>query len=80
MHDHRPPQREPPALPAEEPPLTPQRAFVVQFRDQTGHEQERFTGRVEHITSGQATRFRSLDDLITFLTRVLTEEEGRGTR
>jgi hypothetical protein len=73
MHDHRRPQIEPPVLPAEEPPLTPQRAFVVQFRDQTGHKQELFTGRVEHITSGQATRFRSLDELITFLTRVLTE-------
>jgi len=80
MHNHRRPQREPPALPAEEPPLAPRRAFVVQFRDQTGHDQELFTGRVEHITSGQATRFRSPDELTKFLTRVLTEEEGRVTR
>jgi hypothetical protein len=80
MHDHRRPQIEPSVLPAEEPLLAPQRAFVVQFRDRTGHEQELFTGRVEHIMSGQATRFRSLDGLIKFLIRVLTEEEGRMTR
>ena len=80
MHDHHGPQIEPPALPAEEPPLTPRRAFVVQFRAQTRHEQELYTGRVEHITSGHATRFRSLDELIKFLTRVLTEEAGGVTR
>jgi hypothetical protein len=52
----------------------------VQFRDQTRHEPELYTGRVEHITSGHATRFHSLDELIKFLTQVLTEEEVRVTR
>jgi hypothetical protein len=80
MHDHRRAQIEPPVLPAEEPPLVPQRAFVVQFRDQTRPEQALYTGRVEHITSGHATRFGSLEELITFLTRVLTEEAGGVTR
>jgi hypothetical protein len=80
MYRHRRPQIEPPTLPAEEPPLVPQRAFVVQFRAQKRHKQELYTGRVEHITSGHATRFHSLDELIIFLTRVLTEEEGRVTQ
>jgi len=61
-------------MPSEEtPPLSPQRAFVVQFRTGTGAEPGRFVGRVEHMTSGQATRFASVEDLVTFVTRVLAE-------
>jgi hypothetical protein len=54
-------------------PLSPQRAFVVQFRAGAGVEPVRFTGRVEHMASGQATRFESVEDLVTFVTQVLTE-------
>jgi hypothetical protein len=54
-------------------PLSPQRAFVVQFRAGAGAEPVRFTGRVEHMTTGQTTRFESVEDLVTFVTRVLTE-------
>ncbi len=61
-------------MPSEEaPPLSPHRAFVVQFRTGTGAEGGRFVGRVEHMTSGQATRFESLEDLAAFITRVLAE-------
>jgi hypothetical protein len=57
----------------EAPPLSLQRAFVVQFRAGAGATPACFMGRVEHIASTQATRFESLEDLITFLTRVLAK-------
>src|SRR5262245_51565677 len=38
-----------------ESPLSPYRAFVVQFRVGTDVKQERYAGRVEHVVSGQAT-------------------------
>ncbi len=54
------------------PPLLPEWAFVVQFHEGTGMEHDRMEGRVEHIVSGQAIRFHSLEELLTFMTRVLT--------
>jgi hypothetical protein len=55
----------------EEPDLVRRRAFVVQFRAETDLVQARCTGRVEHVVSGQATHFQSLEELLAFLTRVL---------
>lgn len=52
--------------------LLPQWAFVVQFRTETDMERSRFVGRVEHVVSGQATRFQSLEELLAFVARVLT--------
>jgi hypothetical protein len=58
--------------PAEAPSaLSPYRAFVVQFRAETEVEQGRCTGRVEHVVSGQATRFASLEELLAFMAQVL---------
>jgi hypothetical protein len=54
-----------------ESPLSPQRAFVVQFRAETVVEQWHFTGRVEHVVSGQATQFHSLEELFAFMARML---------
>jgi hypothetical protein len=51
--------------------LSPHRAFVVQFRAEADVEQGRCTGRVEHVVSGQATRFASLEELLAFMVRVL---------
>jgi len=51
--------------------LSPRRAFVVQFRVETGTAPERFTGRVEHIVSGHATRFHSPQELLAFFSQVL---------
>jgi len=48
-------------------------AFVVQFREGTDLEAGRLVGKVEHIASYKAARFHSLDELITFMARVLTE-------
>ena len=54
-------------------PLSVQQAFVVQFRAETDIAAGRFDGRVEHVMSGQATHFHSLEELLAFLARVLTE-------
>ena len=54
-------------------PLSPHRAFVVQFRAETAVEQGRFVGRVEHVVSGQAAHFQSLEELLAFMARVLTQ-------
>ena len=56
---------------AERSPLSPHWAFVVQFRAETDMEQGRFVGRVEHVVSGQATQFASLEELLAFMARVL---------
>ena len=59
------------AVAQEEPALVRRRAFVVQFRAETEIAQARCVGRVEHVASGQATHFQSLEELLEFLTRVL---------
>src|SRR5207249_391383 len=56
---------------AEGPPLSPYRAFVVQFRTETDVEQGHYAGRVEQVVSGQATHFASLEELLAFMARVL---------
>ena len=53
------------------PPLSVHRAFVVQFREETDVERGCLEGRVEHVTSGQATHFHSLEELLAFMGRVL---------
>lgn len=45
----------------------------MQFRVGAATEQERFAGRGEHMASVQATRFDSLEALVAFIPRVLTE-------
>lgn len=58
--------------PQPKPPLSLQRSFVVQFRGDTGAQPAVYDGRVEHVTSGQATLFSSSEELLAFITRVLT--------
>ena len=48
-------------------------AFVIQFRPETDVEAGQFDGKVEHIASSEAARFHSLDELLSFIARVLTE-------
>jgi hypothetical protein len=56
-------------------PLSPQRAFVVQFREDTVVTAGRFAdyvaGRVEHVRSGQVKHFYSLDELLSFIVQML---------
>ncbi|MBV8359853.1 MAG: hypothetical protein JO189_18240 [Deltaproteobacteria bacterium] len=56
---------------ADESPLSPYRAFVVQFREHADVERGQWTGRVEHVTSGQAAHFQSCEELLAFIVRVL---------
>jgi hypothetical protein len=53
-------------------PLPANRAFVVQFSAQAGETATQWSGRVEHLASGQASHFYSWKQLQEFLTRVLT--------
>ena len=67
--------------PADHPaPLSITRAFVVQFRADAVVEQGHLTGRVEHVISGQATDFQSLETLLTFIARVLRAEREPSTK
>ncbi len=51
-------------------------AFVIQFRPETEIELGRFEGRVEHVASCKTTRFHSLEELLSFIARVLAEVRG----
>ena len=53
-------------------PLSVHHAFVVHFRTSTDIAQGKIAGRVEHVVSGQATHFASLEELLAFMARVLT--------
>ncbi len=62
-----------PVTPASFPaPLSPQWAFVVQLREGTALTPDALQGRAEHIVSGQATLFVSLEELMAFMEQVLT--------
>jgi len=68
-----PPAPRPP-LPA---PLSPHWAFVVQLREGSVLTPEGMQGRVEHIVSGQATLFTSLEEIRAFMARVLAAQRRR---
>lgn len=63
-------------------PLSVHRAFVVQFDAHTDVARGRLAGRVEHVVSGQATQFHSLETLLAFMgqllrTRYSTDDGGK---
>jgi hypothetical protein len=58
-----------------QPSLPTNRAFVVQFRAYPTSASPRYEGRVEHLDSGQVARFHSLEELLAFMLRVLTDVE-----
>jgi len=58
-----------------QPSLPAARAFVVQLHADANVEQGYWQGRVEHLVSYQATHFRSLEELLTFMTEVLNGHE-----
>ena len=55
------------------PAFAPAQAFVVQFGRETALDTGRMAGRVEHVVSGKAARFQSVDELMAFMTEVLRE-------
>ena len=66
-----------PTLPEAERPLSPTRAFVVQFREETEAVHPRFAGRVEHMVSGRAVRFHSPEELLAFFMQVLNTTRAK---
>jgi hypothetical protein len=46
---------------------------VVQFRAQPTGVASSYDGHVEHVVSGQVARFHSLEELLAFIVRVLTD-------
>ena len=69
-----------PIPPPPDGPLSPHWAFVVQLREGTVLTPEALCGRVEHIVSGQATLFTSVEALWAFMTQVLVAQEGYESR
>ena len=53
-----------------ESPFSPHRAFVVQFRAEMNVAGDCVQGRVEHVVSGQATHFASVEELLAFIERI----------
>lgn len=66
-----------PYRPGVDPSLPRQRAFVVQLQARAEATPERFAGRVEHVASGLATHFHSLDGFVAFVARVLGDAPAR---
>ena len=62
-------------IPKQRPSLPAKRAFVVQIHADAQVEQGQWQGRVEHLVSYQAVRFESLEELLTFIAKVLKEPE-----
>jgi hypothetical protein len=65
-----------PTLSITDAPLSPRWAFVVQLREGTPLTPDAVCGRVEHVVSGQAALFRSLEEVRAFMERVLTQSEN----
>lgn len=63
-------------MPQSQPSLPTNRAFLVQFRIQSSGASP-YAGRVEHVVSGQVARFHSLEELLTFMVRVLTDVQAQ---
>ena len=59
------------------PRLPADRAFVVQLRPEARVEPGCLAGRVEHVVSGDASQFDSLDGLLRFLAHALTSVRDR---
>lgn len=53
-------------------PLPADHAFVLQLRESQGCPQTCPAGRVEHLSTGHATRFSTTTELWEFVDRVLT--------
>jgi hypothetical protein len=64
-------------VPPSQPSLPTNRVFVVQFRSQPPGASSPYDGRVEHLVSGQAARFHSLEELVGFMVSVLADMQAQ---
>jgi hypothetical protein len=51
-------------------------AFVIKFRPETDIAEGRLEGKVEHIGSYETTRFSSLEELLSFMAKMLAEVDN----
>jgi hypothetical protein len=58
-------------------PLPTDHAFVLQLQESRDRPGTCHAGRVEHLTSGEATRFATPEELWDFVGKVLTELKRR---
>ena len=56
-----------------QPSLPANRAFVVSSAPNPPMHLPQYPGRAEHLVSGQVARFQSLEELLAFMIRVLTD-------
>jgi hypothetical protein len=49
-----------------------ERAFVLQLAPETDAAHGVFAGRVDHVASGRSQRFQTMEQVLAFVTRVLT--------
>ena len=61
--------------PKQRPSLPAKRAFVVQVHTDAQVEQGQWQGRVEHVVSYRSTHFQSVEGLLAFMLKVLSEPE-----
>ncbi|HTT63944.1 MAG TPA: hypothetical protein VMG35_18965 [Bryobacteraceae bacterium] len=52
-----------------------QRDFVIQIRPDADVRAGQLEGRVEHIDSGRSSHFKSVEELVAFLTAMLAADE-----
>ena len=72
-NDAMPPRGRGVTVPPSQPSLPTNRVFVVQFGASTAVAVPSYAGRVEHLVSGQAARFHSLEELVGFMVGVLAD-------
>jgi len=61
-------------------PLPTDHVFVLQLQESNGRPGTCRAGRVEHLTSGEAMRFATTEELWGFMDKVLTEQTFREDR
>ena len=64
-------------MPEPEIPLPTDHAFVLQLQESHGRPGTCRAGRVEHLSSGEATRFTTAEELWDFVDRVLIASTDR---
>ena len=57
-----------------------QRAFVIQLSPEFDLGPSKFAGRVEHVDSGRAEGFRSVEELVRFIEQTVKETEMRAQK
>lgn len=52
--------------------------FVIQVRTDADLSSETIQGRVEHMDSGRATRFQSVEELVSFVLQTIHQDAAAG--